>query len=322
MGTILRGLLLGLLATLALPCKGAEISCVDYVTMQNNKKYCSAAFLNGEIVKGDYDKVVSLFARFHPYIDNIYLQSPGGDVIEAIKIGRLLRKYYIDVLSPYHVSSDNYHLLENPSDAESKNDLTHFHNKILSEICKGEGCICASACALIFFGAPMRSGSVGLHRPIIDDPAFKALSPTEAESVYKPALTAISLYLEEMEVPKEFVEVMIATSSHGIRWITSENIKRSPSFAEWADANCGPYDQPFNEWFDVRRREWAQGRPLSSDEQHILNLLDEKLDRIRNCLVDLISANRKKLPPPTLTCNTNDCSVASKSQSRLELAPK
>ncbi len=242
MGTILRGLLLGLLATLALPCKGAEISCVEYIN--NDERYCVAAFLQGEIVKGDYDKFVSFCARSYAYVTALYLQSPGGDVAEAMKIGRLLRKYIIYADAPFRFDFGPKEL-NDAIDVEFFNRLDVSSTASLRHLCSGRECFCASSCAIILFGSPKRMGSVGLHRPIIDDPEFKKLSPAEAERAYKPVLTLISQYLEEMEVPKEFIEAMVATSSSSIRWISTdtEGLKRSPSFAEWEDANCGSSDQ-------------------------------------------------------------------------------
>jgi hypothetical protein len=52
--------------------------------------------LNGQISKGDYEKVATFFKAYHP--DQFVLNSPGGDVEEALKIGRLFRKYLISTL--------------------------------------------------------------------------------------------------------------------------------------------------------------------------------------------------------------------------------
>ncbi len=332
MRTLLRGLLLGLLATLALPCKGAEISCVDYVTMRDNEKYCNEAFLHGEIVKGDYNKVALFYTRSYPYLGSMDLQSPGGDVIEAIKIGRLLRKYLITAHAPFHIDDDIKPKL-NLDDGVSKLlsgldesliNLTVISATSYTNLCSGRECVCASSCALIFFGSPNRLGSVGLHRPIIDDPEFKKLSPAEAERAYKPVLALISQYLEEMEVPKALIEAMIATSSSDIHWVgaTGKGIDRSPSFAEWQDANCGSGDQAGNEINELHELDVkSKTARLSQAELRLMSLLQEKVDKYGRCIVYLMIDNQKKLPPPTLACDSNDCNVASKNTSRLEFTP-
>src|SRR5262245_8350862 len=63
----------------------AEISCLDPL--------CQGYLLRGEIAKGDYEKVVK--SLIYPWTYMFKLVSPGGDVDEALKIGRLFRKYLI-----------------------------------------------------------------------------------------------------------------------------------------------------------------------------------------------------------------------------------
>src|SRR5262249_54440625 len=102
---------------------------------------------------------------------------------------------------------------------------------------------CASACALIWFGGVDRSGQAGLHRPWINDPRFRELSPPEASTAYRQVLAVIETYLNDMEVPKSIIELMVTTSSGDIRWVDSIDnraaLERPPSIAEWEDASCG-----------------------------------------------------------------------------------
>jgi hypothetical protein len=99
------------------------------------------------------------------------------------------------------------------------------------------------ACALIWFGAVEREGEVGLHRPSTQDPAFKALSPAEASTMYRRILGSITGYLDEMEVPRPMVDAMVGTGSSEIRWVDSDTdgLRRPPSIAEWEDASCGSF---------------------------------------------------------------------------------
>src|SRR5262249_47078306 len=116
-------------------------------------------------------------------------------------------------------------------------------------------CICASACALIWFGAVTRQGTVGLHRPRIDDPMFRGLSPPDASTAYRRLLERIDAYLNEMEVPKSIIESMIATGSGDIRWVEDidDGLDHPPSIAEWIDASCGRSDYLF--YLRRRKRE-------------------------------------------------------------------
>jgi hypothetical protein len=193
---------------------------------------CFGGFLRGQISKGDYEKVATFLKAHHPFVANFNLASPGGDVDEALKIGRLFRKYLIATLAPA-----NEHI--------GATGLVHDDLPFLSagsrDLCRGQDCICASACALIWMGGVMRSGTVGLHRPRIDDPLYRGLPPANASIAYRRLLGDVAAYLDEMEVPKPIIESMVATSSGDILWVNSrdDRLEQPPSVAEWTDASCG-----------------------------------------------------------------------------------
>src|SRR5258706_13847542 len=89
--------------------QAAEIIC-DYLYGQNHDfqksapefwpsgkvpkpENCLVAFLHGEIVDGDYERVKAFIRAHHPFLNAIYIQSPGGSIREALMIGRLFRRY-------------------------------------------------------------------------------------------------------------------------------------------------------------------------------------------------------------------------------------
>ena len=282
MPLFLRLILFGCLIVPAIPCKAAEISCLSYVDKGSTEKApCEAGIIRGEIVEGDYDKFVTFYSQSHPHLGTMHLQSPGGDVIEAIKIGRLLRKYFITAFAPFH---DSLHSGE-----------LNFSLSGAGTSCNGEGCVCASSCALIWFGAPKRIGAVGLHRPVIASSRFKDLPPGEAEQAYKPALALMTQYLEEMEVPKALIEAMVATSSSNIHWVAGMEYLRSPSFAEWEDANCGSQDVANNDYSEAFNLEMKKEKTeLTHQEKLLLSLLNERAKKNFDCLAELEMKNRSK----------------------------
>lgn len=89
---------------------------------------CNRAFLHGTIVKGDFDKVAALYRANHKILRNFSLLSPGGDAVEAMKIGRLFRRYL------FHAAAPIFGVLLGK-------DTNLCTNR--------EECLCASACALI-----------------------------------------------------------------------------------------------------------------------------------------------------------------------------
>ncbi len=315
MRTLLRWLLLGLLTVLAVPSRGAEIGCLIDFEAYSGKRICQTGYLKGEIVKGDYNRLKSFYRDNYPGPFDFALQSPGGDVEEAIKIGRLFRKYSITAIAPNN-------------NEEVRRLLPDFQNS--SILCQGQDCICASSCALTWFGAPLRSGDVGLHRPIFRGPGFKDLTPGEAERAYKPVLALIAQYLEEMEVPKAYTEAMVATSSADIRW-TSPNdhdlLDRSPSFAEWLQANCGQYGSHLEDK-DITVLHTKQSlSKLTKAETQQLALFTQRWQQRNKCEADLISNNRAKLPPPSVDVEPEESfdpapdKNAKKNESRLVVPP-
>jgi hypothetical protein len=184
---------------------------------------CVRDLLRGPIVEGDYEKVARAIRESWPNLTMIDLDSPGGSVREALKIGRMLRKYLITT------NVSRLESAELPPPPPGFGPVTPIQREA-----------CASACALIWFGGVERSGMVGLHRPRITDPDFASASPEEATKRYRLLLSAIEAYLTEMETPRPIIDQMLATGSSEIRWIdaVSEGLSQPPSFAEWEAATC------------------------------------------------------------------------------------
>jgi hypothetical protein len=244
------------------------------------KDTCDTGFIYGPIREGDYAKVLALYRRNHPFMHSFFLASSGGDVAEAIKIGRLFRKYVIAVFAPTRIKTLNVEVFVLMGREP--------------ECGIGRTCICASACALMWFGAVNRYGSVGLHRPRTDDPSFKALDPQAAAETYGRALKSIRHYLDEMEVPKPMIETMIATGSSDVKWVddVDDNLRRPPSLAEWQDANCGTVSKKEDKLLSELH---AKRSSLSPQEERVR-------DRIQNkkslCPIELLSRSRDNLPSP------------------------
>jgi hypothetical protein len=254
---------------------------------------CRVASITGDITKGDYETFLAFYKQHHPFVASVILLSPGGDVDAALHIGRLLRKYLIKAVTSIRWSDGHTVLDATDRDGKTYNRCDGpwrlFSNK--------SDCACASACALIWFGAPYRDGTIGLHRPHIADPSFSKLPAAEAANVYRQALFNIARYLEAMEAPKSLIEKMISTSSGDIEWVDHSetlSIERSPSFAEWVDASCGTF--PSREFDSLALKNFE--RTLSPREEPRLKALVEKLRDKERCEEYLISANRDRLPAP------------------------
>jgi hypothetical protein len=248
---------------------------------------CGSGFIYGAIKQGDYEKVRALYRRNHPFMHSFILASPGGDVAEAMKIGRLFRKYLIHVIAPMRIKERNYEFFFLPVLPGDEPECGVDHNE----------CTCASACALIWFGAVGRFGSVGLHRPRIDDPSFKALGPKDAAAIYGRVLNSIRQYMDEMEAPKPLIEAMVATGSADIKWVADhDGLKRPPSLAEWEDANCGTLSEGeaklLSDLTDKKRS------TLTRQEQSVRDQLEKRSRTVDLCKIELLSSHRDMLLPP------------------------
>lgn len=245
---------------------------------------CSIGYLKGPIESGDFEKFVKFYRAQHPFMDSVLLQSAGGSVSEAIKIGGLLRRYLIDAEAPTRINGND------------------FLGNSAGYLCDGPDCVCASACALIWFGAPARKGRVGLHRPHSKDVGFGALSADAAAKQYQETLRAVSTYLLEMGAPRAVVEAMNTTSSVDIHWIDDGVVEgismaREAGFDEWLRANCQSLGD--NEYRTMLALSVAnQDRVLSAQERNYLDQLNSQYARASACEHEIVSSSRDGLPLP------------------------
>ncbi len=162
--------------------------------------------IEGEITRGDFDNTIKLIKKYGKFPNLVGINSPGGSVIESMKIGGLVRKSLMAVM---------------PS---------------------GQ---CNSSCALIVFAAVRKgAGTVGIHRPYYDKEYFKGLSSSEAEKKYKIVDKLQRQYLLDMNVPTILIDKMLTIPSTKIEYIDLEDYKDlagkyPPAFGEWVTAKCG-----------------------------------------------------------------------------------
>jgi len=70
---------------------------------------CFTVLIKGPIAIGDSAKFEQILRQNHPFLEGVQLWSSGGNVIEAIKIGYLIRKAVISTFAPFedYLGSDN-----------------------------------------------------------------------------------------------------------------------------------------------------------------------------------------------------------------------
>jgi len=160
-----------------------------------SEKVCAAVLISGKIEPGDTEKVNAFLSRVDQSatsalpirIGIAYLDSPGGNVVEAMKIGRLLRSRQIGTF----VTSDS---------------------------------LCASACVLVLAAGVHRAaaGSVEIHSfystAILGTGDFAG-----ANRQYDLLTKSVEEYLREMRVPRALLDEMIKVPHSMSRRLTLED---------------------------------------------------------------------------------------------------
>lgn len=177
--------------------------------------------LSGEIVSGDFERVVEFVSTNRTFPIVFALASPGGNVSEAMRIGRFFRdaKIIVNVIS------------------------------------------CDSACFLIWAGSPVRQGAIQytqfkLHRPYFEQSTYQGIPLDEAIAIHETAEREFSNYLIEMGVPSFFVDRILTyrssdsydISGNGLVEIVGGKVR---AVEEAMIAKCGELTD--SEMVDLRR---------------------------------------------------------------------
>lgn len=200
--------------------------------------------LSGEIARGDYQKIISLMRKspdeFLKY--DWQLDSNGGDILEAIKIGNLIKELYERV---------------------NVADETNL------------GARCASACFFIYVSAVSRNainGVVGIHRPYFSQNYFANLSPEDAEKKYAQLSKSVRDFLADKGVPDALIEHMFSLASNEIYWLNGYDLQNIGDRPAWFDqyllSKCGFNSRMFLGAVD--RNDIGQARRWSTCESEIL----------------------------------------------------
>jgi hypothetical protein len=172
----------------------------------------SWVLMRGEIKPGDYDKLIrfSIKNNVNLLAHSFILESPGGDIVEALAIGRLLRSIYAPVVVGPRFGR------------------------------------CASACFIIFASAVDRVGDpglIGIHRPYVAPVRLQSLTLDEAEREESKALLDAEKYLHALRVPNAIIDEIFAKASTDVHWLSDHELEqlgtRAPWYEEILVARCG-----------------------------------------------------------------------------------
>lgn len=149
---------------------------------------CASIQFDGEIEPGDRGRLAKLISLNEQGCSNeqiepgVSFNSPGGDLDEAVAIGKLVREKGIATI-----------------------------------VMPGASCI--SACAVAFLGGVSRTvnGVYGIHRPYTIDPSA---GPRDSLDQYNSMIRMLNSYMLEMRISPDLAEQMVKTSPENVRFLT------------------------------------------------------------------------------------------------------
>lgn len=185
-----------------------------------DKKY--VIHIDGDIKSGDSEKVAFIAGKM-TFINAFAVNSPGGSVVESIRIASLIEgthaKFYVE-----------------------------------------KGGICASACFFMLIAAQQRLFSsftgdarrnptpeeiakhrfVGIHRPFLGSKNEKKKSSAEKQ---EKLMGVVRNYLKNKQIPQYLIDQMMGRSSNEIYWLREEDAnllgEYSPGYEEVIIKECG-----------------------------------------------------------------------------------
>jgi hypothetical protein len=221
----------------------------------------------------------------------IYLASPGGDLAEAIKIGRLVRALRWETTVPSRFTNPYI----KPETIFAKH---HLKNPKVNYMC-------ASACFFIFVAGVYRTSEdmdvednaiLGIHRPFLTDADLRAMSGDQAISSANQLRVVIENYLKEMGVPAKYADLMLSIPKDDVQWIENAAFETDfkgiiPELRDWVYARC-------DKRTDVEKALWENTKEktrgqMTAAEKTISDMLLKKMSAMDDCTVRVRETLRK-----------------------------
>jgi len=205
--------------------------------LEELKVYRGVLVLEGKIVSGDYDKFRSFLgtkSNFDKISSGVFLASPGGNVMEAMRIGRLIRALQLSTDAPSGPPAGIAKFGESPI------KVSHLVNP--------KNYLCASACFFVYVAGIYRSmnwvGRLGVHRPTVERDGRELSGSETSESAWF-VRESIKNYLRDMNVPAKYVDLIFSAPANEMRWITQSEFDSDlqgfdPGLRALAD-KCDPH---------------------------------------------------------------------------------
>ena len=252
-----------LLAFLA-STRAAEIKSV--CDLEDAKGMGCTIVLSGEIKSGDAKKLRHVLTSNRKRTGSfrfLLLDSPGGDVAEALKIGELVKSALLSTTLTRLADLDN-------DDGGSSRQ-------------------CVSACFLVLVAGGERiihRGRLGVHRPYFDAATYRAHTPLEIAKGQQRIEEEVRTFSRANGVSEHLIARMMEHSSRQVYWLGSDEIqsieRESTWFQELLIAACGWDHARHDRFFD----EGAKAAS-ASDRAWVSKIYDCLSDQVEKAQVAL-----------------------------------
>jgi hypothetical protein len=216
--------------------------------------------MDGAIESNDFSRFLSAYAVGSLGLKKnksmrLSLNSKGGSVSEALKIGRFVRSARL-----------------------------RTHIKINDVV------VCYSSCFLILISGVERSAAstrdetrVGIHRPYFDKETYLNSDSSQIGERYQSLIDDIKSYFQEMEVSDILLSRMLNSASDQIDLLSVEDFNKyvgrnDPMFHEWLKGRCHKFPAPTDSEMADLRRVWVIEIPVNlgiTTKEYMAKLMPE-----------------------------------------------
>jgi hypothetical protein len=216
------------IAACAIYAATAQAADVTKAPNDNN----SLVVIEGTIQNGDCEKLLSVVRKLTPKA--VYLASPGGNMLEAMRIGRLVRALKIATIVP----------------VKRFGELRTQQAAFFGVKNRNENLMCTSACFFVFVAGVLRdqdnefgSPLLGIHRPYLSEGDLKGLSSDRAMEAATQIRATVETYLREMGVLATYADQMFSIPKDQVHWITGSQYRSDfaglrPELKDWIDVHA------------------------------------------------------------------------------------
>lgn len=158
--------------------------------------------IEGPIAPGDFARFAGLVLTASD-VNTVWLASPGGNLSESLRIGRMIRQLALEVRAPAD------------------------RNTPLVQLRRAENNTCSSACFFLYAAGVRRQGMVlGIHKPSLPSDEYFKLGLDGSAAAHRRIQEATAAYLDLMGVPAKYTSLMMATSPSEMTWLAPEDVER------------------------------------------------------------------------------------------------